>query len=146
MTLRVGLVTDLRPPGTVLAVVLIAILVPAGCGFTDSASADWRVVSRNNPTADQSEFWVDVVFEHAGDRYYARCNNYKGGSAKDTVYRCGLHAGDTVNCQWYRDRERSSGYKGYDLICGDKRNQKGELDKFGENELLDIDREEKVRP
>jgi hypothetical protein len=98
------------------------------------------VVGRTN-TTDRSEFWVDVVLEHAGHRYYARCNSYQAGLVKDTVYRCGgLHADHIVNCQWYRDRERS---KGYDLIWGNKRNQNGELDNFGENELLDITRQEK---
>ncbi len=48
----------------------------------------------------------------------------------------------SINCQWYRDGERSPGWKGYDLICGTKRNEVGELDTYSENELLNIDREE----
>ncbi len=73
---------------------------------------------------------------------YARCNNYKGGP-NGALYRCGLHAGQSAECQWFKDGEQSKGYKGYDLICGRKRNDAGELDTYGENELLYIDREER---
>ena len=110
-----------------------------GCGLSDSTSR-WRVVAREDPknSSGFEVYEVKVVLEHGGHRYHALCNNLKGGSIKDQVYRCELYVGNTVRCQWYKQREM-----GYDLICGDKRNEKGELDTFGESELLQIEREEK---
>jgi len=130
-----------RSSRIVRSVSVVAILLSMGCGIAESTSK-WKVVVRENPK-DLFGSWVNVVLEHDGHRYFARCNNNKAGSTKGRTYGCGLHVGDTVKCQWYRDREQSKEYKGYDLICGDKRNEKGELDTFGENELLQIEREEK---
>jgi len=43
-----------------------------------------------------------------------------------------------VECQFFANRDVS----GYDLICGSKRDPNGNLDTYGENELLFIDKEE----
>jgi hypothetical protein len=81
---------------------------------------------------------VPVVLEHDGHKYYARCNNIKGVEDPKVTQRCELHVGMKVECQLFKSRDVS----GYDLICGSKRDEKGDLDTHGENELLYIDREE----
>jgi hypothetical protein len=44
----------------------------------------------------------------------------------------------TVHCEFFKDRD----VNGYDIICGSRRNEEGDLDTYGENELLYVDREE----
>ena len=123
----------------IFGLLILAVISAASCHAGTNANR-WTVVSRTNSEAEL-KLWVFVVLEHDGHKYYARCNNYKAGP-KGANYGCELHVGMSVDCQWYRDGAQSKGWKGYDLICGTKRNDAGELDTYGENELLNIDRED----
>ena len=95
----------------------------------------YTVIERTNSDSD-SAYYVPVVLQHGGHRYYARCNNFKAVADPKVTLHCNLHVGQTVECQFFE----SGGY-GYDLICGSKRNEKGDLDVFGENDLLTVDKE-----
>jgi hypothetical protein len=98
----------------------------------------YTVIGRTN-SDDALVSFVPVVLQHDGHKYYARCNNIKEGEGGSKVtLQCNLHVGMTVECQAFASRDVS----GYDLICGSKRTEKGTLDTFGENELLQIDKEE----
>lgn len=95
----------------------------------------YKVIERVNSDASLV-VEVPVTLEHDGHKYHAQCNNIKGVAGSQTR-GCELHVGMVVECQFFSHRE-----SGYDLICGDKRNEKGDLDTYGENELLRIDKEE----
>jgi hypothetical protein len=97
----------------------------------------YTVIERKN--GDYSLDDVPIVLQHDGHKYYARCNNIKEGEGGRMVtLHCNLHVGMTVECQFFENRQ----VVGYDLICGSKRDEKGDLAAFGENELLQIDKEE----
>jgi len=96
----------------------------------------YTVIGRTNSDYELAD--VPIVLQHNGHKYYARCNNVKAVEDPKVTLHCNLHVGMTVECQDFASRDVS----GYDLICGSKRNQKGTLDTFGENELLQIDKEE----
>lgn len=97
----------------------------------------YTVIGRTN-SDDNLVFFVPVVLQHNGHKYFARCNNIKAVKDSKVTQHCELHVGMQVECQFFNSRDVS----GYDLICGNKRNQKGDLDTVGENELLYIDKEE----
>jgi len=99
--------------------------------------ARYKVVGRTN-SESSLVFEVPVVLEHDGHKYYARCNNIKGVENPNVTQHCELHVGMTVECELFTSRD----VNGYDLICGSKRNKDGNLDTYGENELLYVDREE----
>jgi hypothetical protein len=100
----------------------------------------YTVVSRMTPEGTPV-IQVPVILEHSGTRYYAQCNNIKGVQGSKVPVGRNLHVGMIVECQFFSSRDSY----GYDLICGNKRNAKGDLDTFGENELLTVDKEEAVR-
>ena len=77
--------------------------------------------------------------QHDGHKYYAHCNDIKAVEDSKVTVHCNLHVGMTVECQSFENRDVT----GYDLICGSRRDEKGNLGTYGENELLFIDREEK---
>ncbi|MGA9043022.1 MAG: hypothetical protein WB421_21010 [Terriglobales bacterium] len=95
----------------------------------------YEVIERSNVS---DGFYVPVVLLHDGHKYSARCNDLKGTADPKVTEHCNLHVGQTVECQLFENR----GVNGYDLICGRSRNNKGNLDTYGENELLFIDKEE----
>jgi hypothetical protein len=97
----------------------------------------YTVIGRTNSDAELV-FLVPIVLQHDGHKYYAHCNDIKAVEDPNVTIHCNLHVGMTVECQLFEDRH----VNGYDLICGSKRNKKGDLDVFGENELLFIDKEE----
>ena len=95
----------------------------------------YTVIERTN--VDEGSY-VPVILLHDGHKYRARCNNVKGTSNPKVTEHCNLHVGQTVECQFFANRDAN----GYDLICGSKRDPNGNPDTFGENELLFIDKEE----
>jgi hypothetical protein len=133
--------TELKPESNMSRelLFLVALLI-AFCGCEGYRRTDgYSVVQRTNDNKDSFVAWVPVVLEHHGHKYFARCNNIKAVDTDSKHDRgCELHVGMTVRCQFFTNRDIS----GYDLICGSKRNEKGDLDTYGENELLFIDKEE----
>jgi hypothetical protein len=121
------------------SVVIFGIVLAASLAC-DKENHHYTVVGRTNPQGNPV-LQVPVVLEHSGTRYYAQCNNIKGVQGSNVPVGCNLHVGMIVECQLFGSRASN----GYDLICGNKRNAKGEVDTFGENELLLVDREEAVR-
>jgi len=120
-----------------MKLLLIAVLSSILFGCQNARFSRYTVISRTNPDSELSR--VPVVLEHGGHRYYAQCTNIKSVSDPQRTTHCELHVGATIECQFFSDRDTT----GYDLICGSKRNpQTGNLDTYGENELLTIDREE----
>jgi hypothetical protein len=103
----------------------------------DGSFDQYTVIGRTN-SSEHLVIDVPIVLEHDGHKYYARCNNIKGVKDPNVTRHCDLHVGMKVHCQFFTSRDTN----GYDLICGDKRNEKGDLDTYGENEFLFIDREE----
>jgi hypothetical protein len=97
----------------------------------------YTVIARTNSDYELDD--VPIVLQHDGHKYYARCNNIKAVEDPKVTIHCNLHVGMTVECQFFENRQ----VVGYDLICGSKRDEKGDLAAFGENELLQIDKEEK---
>lgn len=115
----------------------ILILMMCACN-REKRTDRYTVIERTNSDAPLV-FLVPIVLQHDGHKYYAHCNDIKAVEDPKVTIHCNLHVGMTVECQLFEDRY----VNGYDLICGSKRNKKGDLDVFGENELLFIDREEK---
>ncbi len=113
---------------------LMALATLSGC---DRRTDRYTVIKRTNIEGDFVPE-IPVVLEHNGYRYYARCNNIKAVADSKENKHCELHVGMTVSCQLFKSRDVS----GYDLICGSRRNEKGDLDTYGENELLFIEKEE----
>jgi len=118
------------------AILWLVALLPLYACHKDKNYDRFTVIERAN-SDDSFVPWVPVVLQHDGHKYYARCNNFKGTRDPKVTLRCNLHVGMTVECQFYANRDGS----GYDLICENMRNEKGDLDTFGENEMLDIDKE-----
>jgi hypothetical protein len=121
---------------------LAALVIGAGAmilwlGACRGPRDEYTVIGRTNSN-DSLVFEVPVILEHDGHKYYARCNNVKGVKDPKVTRHCDLHVGMKVHCQFFTSRDTN----GYDLICGEKRNEKADLDTYGENELLFIDREE----
>jgi len=117
---------------SILAVVFAVAMANVAC----TKANRYTVISRTNPD-DSFVAQVPVVLEHNGTRYYAQCNNIKAVQGSKETAHCNLHVGMVVECQFFNGRDVS----GYDLICGSKRNDKGNLDTYGENELLLVDKE-----
>ena len=121
---------------TCVVIITCVTIVWMGACERQGSRDQYTVIGRANPT-ERLVVEVPITLEHNGHKYYARCNNIK--AVKDNGTRhCDLHVGMKVSCQFFTSRDTT----GYDLICGDKRNEKGDLDTYGENELLSIDREE----
>jgi hypothetical protein len=123
---------------TTLAFSIVALLAM----FTSACERDkrrehYRVIGRTNTNDAGVVYEIPVILEHDGHTYYARCNNIKGVEDPKVTRHCELHVGMTVECQVFPHREA-----GYDLICGSRRNDKGNLDTYGENELLIVDKEQ----
>ena len=121
--------------GLVVGLIVLVSLLISTCQ-NDRRVSRYRVIERTNSSAGLV-FEVPIVLEHDGHKYFARCNNIKGIKDPNVTKHCELHVGMTVECQVFKQKDL-----GYDLICGSMRNQKGDLDAYGENELLTIDREE----
>jgi hypothetical protein len=115
---------------------LILLMLLCACE-RDGRHDRYKVITRTNINGDLV-LSVPVVLEHDGHKYYAQCNNVKAVEDPKVTKQCDLHVGMMVECQLFKNRE----VNGYDLICGSRRNQKGDLDTYGDNELLQIDREE----
>lgn len=119
------------------AVVVLAIvfLASAGC---HRRSDLYTVDSRSQNESDSSfQPWANVVLLHDGKKLSARCNNHKAAPNTIEAVPCMLKAGDTINCQAFDDR-MSEHAGGYDLICGNDREQ-GKLITSAKNELLQIE-------
>jgi hypothetical protein len=97
----------------------------------------YRVIGRTNSDAEVV-YEVPVVLERNGHKYYAKCNNIKAVENPKVTQHCELHVGMKVECQFFANRD----VNGYDLICGSKRDPNGNLDTYGENKLLSIEKEE----
>ena len=122
-----------RRKALIVVCVVIMLLSLAAC---DKRHSRCTVVGRTNSDASLV-FEVPVVLEHDGHKYYARCNNIKGVENPKVTQHCELHVGMTVECQFFTSRD----VNGYDIICGSRRNKNGDLETYGENELLFVDRE-----
>jgi hypothetical protein len=110
------------------------ILMMCACNREKQANR-YTVIERTNSDA-KLVLWIPVVLQHDGHKYYAHCNDIKAVENPKVTLHCNLHVGMTVECQFFENRQ-----VGYDLICGSRRDEKGNLAQYGENELLLIDRE-----
>jgi hypothetical protein len=119
-----------------LCPIMLALMI---CACNREKRTDrYTVIERTNSDAELV-LSVPIVLQHDGHKYYAQCNDIKGVEDPKVTIHCNLHVGMTVDCQLFENRH----VNGYDLICGSKRDEKGDLATFGENELLQIDKEEK---
>ena len=120
----------------------LAVLVVAVFLFScKSSTVLYTVMKRTGPDhADLYAGWVDVVLAHDGKELHVRCNNYKGTEDSSKPVGCNLWSGKTVKCKSFPDR-MSDKASGYDLICGDDR-ENGKLIPSYKNELLQLDKRE----
>jgi hypothetical protein len=96
----------------------------------------YKVIDRTQSESNSSfEPWVKLVLFHDGENLHARCNNYKATWKTGESVPCSLRVGNEVKCQTFADR-MSDDASGYDLICGDDR-ENGKLS--AKNELLQIE-------
>jgi hypothetical protein len=114
---------------------LIAFFLLSGC---NRGSNVYKVIERPESDSNSSfQPWVKLVLLHNGKKLNARCNNYKGAPHTDGGVVCSLHVGDVFKCQAFADR-MSEDAGGYDLICGDDR-ENGKLITSAKNELVQIE-------
>lgn len=59
----------------------------------------FRIVERGS----EDTFWVKVVLEYKGHKYYTKCNNYKADGPGDRHTGCTLHVGQEPRCQFFPD-------------------------------------------
>jgi hypothetical protein len=121
----------------VLTHLLLALLLVLCVCERNGRRERYTVIGRTN-SDEHLVLFVPIVLEHNGHKYYARCNNIKAVEDPKVTQHCELHVGMKVDCEMFKNRD----VNGYDLICGNRRDEKGDLDTHGENEMLYIDREE----
>jgi hypothetical protein len=115
-------------------VLLIVVLSLSGCR---RSSEVYRVVERKQAESNSSfQPWVELVLLHDGKNLHGRCNNYKAAPNMNEGVPCKLRVGDVLKCQAFADR-MSDDASGYDLICGDDR-ENGKLTTSAKNELIQI--------
>jgi hypothetical protein len=86
---------------------------------------------------------VKLVLRHNGHDIPATCNNYKATPDPGKIVGCNLQVGESVKCQYFPDPMASSA-NGYDLICGNER-ENGNLSSSANNELLQFEKPPKKR-
>jgi len=121
----------MKPTAVVL---LIVVLAMPGCR---RSSEVYKVVERKQGGATSSfQPWVELVLLQDGKNLHVRCNNYKAAPNTNEAAPCKLRVGDVIKCQAFADR-MSNDASGYDLICGDDR-ENGKLTTSAKNELIQI--------